>query len=108
MTTAATILGRWRIIGMSTWDNASIDLVEPGFIIFAARAKGDDGLWVVTAALDCAFDRTRCDVSFDFTGSDEGDQVSGYGWAELSGPDKITGEIAFHNGDDTTFEARRW
>ena len=108
MTAPPTILGRWQITGMSTWDTDYIDLVEPGFVTFAASAMGEMAFGVVTAALDCAFDKTRCDVSFDFTGSDEGDQVSGNGWAQLSSPDTITGEIAFHNGDDTTFEARRW
>ena len=56
---------------------------------------GEMAFGVVTATLDCAFDKTKCDVSFDFTGSDEGDQVSGNGWAEMSGPDTITGEIEF-------------
>ena len=108
MTKAATILGKWRITAMSTWGRDYIDLVEPGFIAFAACAMGEMAFGVVNATLDCAFDKTESDVSFDFTGFDEGDEVSGKGSATLSGPDKITGEIEFHNGDDTTFEAQRW
>ena len=103
-----TIVGKWRIIGMSTWDNEYIDLVEPGYITFATHDPGEMALGVVTASLDCAFDKTKCDVSFGFTGSDEGDRVSGSGWAEMSSPGAITGEIEFHNGDNTTFKARRW
>jgi len=93
---------------MSTWDNAYIDLIEPGFITFATRDMGEMAFGVVTATLDCAFDASESDVSFTFTGSDEGDEISGEGWAELTEPDKIKGKIEFHNGDETTFNARRW
>ena len=105
---APTIIGKWRITGMSTWDCDYIDLVEPGFITFATREMGEMAFGVVTATLDCAFNAAKSDVSFQFTGSDEGDEISGEGWAELKEPNKIRGEIEFHNGDDTTFEARRW
>ena len=108
MRKAASLDGRWRFTAMSTWDNDYIDLVEPGFITFAGSSGSEMVFGVVTAALDCAFDKTRSDVSFTFVGSDEGDQVSGQGSAEMTGPDTITGEIEFHNGDDTTFQARRW
>ena len=108
MTGRTTIVGKWRLVAMSTWDRDYIDLVEPGFIAFAGRDMGEMIFGVVTATLDCAFDKTRCDVSFDFIGFDEGDEVSGQGWAEMKSPDTITGEIEFRNGDDTTFEARRW
>jgi len=103
-----TIVGKWRITGMSTWDCDYIDLVEPGFITFATHEMGEMAFGVVTATLDCAFDTAKSDVSFEFTGSDEGDEISGEGWAELEESNKIRGEIAFHNGDDTTFEGRRW
>ncbi len=108
MTKAQTIVGKWRFTAMSTWDQDYIDLVEPGFIAFAVKKMGEMTFGVVKATLDCAFDKTKCDVSFDFTGCDEGDEVSGQGWAETSSPDTIPGEIEFRNGDDTTFEARRW
>ncbi len=68
-TTSPTIVGRWRFTGMSTWDNACIDLVEPGFITLATRDMGEMAFGVVTASPDCAFDKTRCDVSFH-TGDD--------------------------------------
>jgi len=105
---APTIVGKWRITGMSTWDRAYIDLVEPGFITFATRELGEMAFGVVTATLDCAFNAAKSDVSFEFTGSDEGDEISGEGWAELEEVNKIRGKIEFHNGDDTTFEGRRW
>jgi hypothetical protein len=105
---ARTIVGKWRIIAMSTWDRDYVDLVEPGFITFATREMGEMAFGVVTATLDCAFNVGKTDVSFEFSGSDEGDEISGEGWAELTEPNKIKGEIEFYNGDDTTFEAHRW
>lgn len=108
MTDAQTIVGKWRFTAMSTWDNDYIDLVEPGSIAFAVRKMGEMAFGVITATLDCAFDKTKRDVSFDFTGFDEGDEVSGQGWAEMTSSDTISGEIEFRDGDDTTFEARRW
>ena len=42
------------------------------------------------------------------SGADEGDEVSGEGWAELDEDGSIRGKIAFHNGDEATFKARRW
>jgi hypothetical protein len=105
---ATTTIGKWRITSMSTWDRDYIDLVEPGFITFATRGIGEMAFGVVTATLDCAFNAAKTDVSFDFIGSDEGDEISGEGSAELTDSNTIKGEIEFHNGDDTTFEARRW
>ncbi|WP_375465525.1 hypothetical protein [uncultured Methylobacterium sp.] len=99
--------GKWRITETGTWDNDYLDLVEPAFIAF--DPPGGDSAFrfgVVVASLDCAYSRT--DVGFDFHGSDEGDEISGGGWAAFDGPDAIHGEIAFENGDDTTFKARRW
>jgi hypothetical protein len=36
------------------------------------------------------------------------DPASGAGEAELGEDGLLTGEIRFHNGDDSTFKARRW
>ena len=110
MTGQTTIVGKWRLTAMSNWDwdRDDIDLVEPGFIAFAVRDMSEMAFGVINATLDCAFDKTRCDVSFDLTGFDEGDEVSGQGWAEMTSPHTIAGEIKFRNGDDTTFKTRRW
>lgn len=40
--------------------------------------------------------------------ADEGDQVSGDGWAELQNDGSLAGEISYHNGDETTFKAAPW
>jgi hypothetical protein len=38
-------------------------------------------------------------------GADEGDQVSGRGWAALVDDETIEGHLFFHLGDDSTFRA---
>lgn len=45
-------------------------------------------------------------VEFSFEGSDEGDRISGRGWAVLEG-DELQGRVFIHHGDDSSFAARR-
>lgn len=99
--------GKWRITETGTWDKDYLDLVEPAFIAFDEPAGTSEFRFgAVVACLDCAYSLT--DVGFRFQGSDEGDEVFGEGWAEFEGPNAIHGEIAFWNGDETTFKGRRW
>jgi hypothetical protein len=74
----------------------------------SSGAKGDGELrfGAVEAALQCSYATTSID--FTWHGSDEGDEVSGEGWAELDDDGSISGEISFDNGDETTFKAQRW
>ena len=100
------LVGRWRITAMSQWQADDLDLVEPAFIEFARQGSGEFRFGVVVAALDCSYAQTSID--FTWHGSDEGDEVSGNGWAEIEEDGSISGEITFHNGDESTFKARRW
>lgn len=70
---------------MSGWDRDAIDLVEPGFIEFAGDGTGQFGFIAVRGWLDCRpVEREgRTGVEFTWEGVDEGDQVSGRGWALL-------------------------
>jgi hypothetical protein len=45
-------------------------------------------------------------VDFTFEGFDEGDEVTGRGWAELNGG-KLTGRIAFQQEDESGFVAKK-
>ncbi len=91
---------------MELWDNDFLDLMEPAYIFFDGNAAGEFVFGCVTGSLHC---RTKA-LSADFTweGNDEMDQVSGDGWAELQQDGSITGEIRFHNGDDSTFQGHPW
>ena len=47
-------------------------------------------------------------VEFSWQGSDEGDEVSGRGWAALNPDGTLEGHIYFHLGDDSAFRAERF
>jgi hypothetical protein len=46
-------------------------------------------------------------VEFTWQGSDEGDEVSGRGWAVLADDGSLQGHLYFHLGDDSGFRAIR-
>jgi hypothetical protein len=109
MSESRRIVGRWRITEMDNWDQEAVDLVEPGFIEFDEDGLGGLGFIAVTGELDCRdADRDgRPGVEFSWQGSDEGDDVSGRGWAALNPDGTLEGHIYFHLGDDSAFHAER-
>lgn len=109
MTNLTSVTGRWRIVSMELWDPDAIDLVEPGFIQFNQDGSGQFGFIAVRGWMDCreATRDGRACVEFTWEGSDEGDQVSGRGWATLTDEGTLDGRIFFHLGDDSGFHAVR-
>jgi hypothetical protein len=97
MSESRRIIGRWRITEMDNWDQEAVDLVQPGFIEF-----DEDGLDCCDADRD-----SRPGVEFSWQGSDEGDDVSGRGWATLNPDGTLEGHIYFHLGDDSAFRGER-
>jgi hypothetical protein len=104
---AAPLAGRWRIVEMSGWDRDAIDLVEPGFIEFTEDGTGQFGFIAVRGWLDYrpAERDGQAGVEFTWEGIDEGDQVSGRGWASLVDDVMVEGHLFFHMGDDSSFRA---
>jgi len=102
------LIGRWRIVEMGGWARDAIDLVEPGFIEFAGDRTGQFGFIAVRGWLDCRpVERDgRVGVEFTWDGVDDGDQVSGRGWASLVDDVTIEGHLFFHTGDDSSFRAK--
>lgn len=99
------ILGRWRIIETDLWDKDYLDMLGPAHITFRADGHGSFAFGAVTAGLQCHY--ASDGVSFTWVGSDEMDEVSGDGSADLTDDGTLDGEIVFHNGDETQFKARR-
>jgi hypothetical protein len=100
--------GRWRIVEMDLWDRDALDLVAPAFIEFSPDHTGEFGFIVVTGWIDWRRVGTgRSGVEFTWEGTDEGDQVSGRGWAELLDDGVMNGHLYFHLGDDSSFRAER-
>jgi hypothetical protein len=106
MTKAASVKGRWRIVEMQLWDKDFLDMMEPAYIVFDGKSGGEFAFGCVTGGLHCR--KSPSGVEFTWEGNNEMDQASGAGWAELQKDGSLTGEIRFHNGDDSTFKARRW
>ena len=100
------VVGKWRIVEMELWDTSFVDLLEPAYIAFDQRRRGEFVFGAVHASLDCRYGSD----SVDFTGEgfDEMDPASGDGEATLDESGLLVGEIRFHNGDDSGFNARRW
>lgn len=102
--------GRWRITAMDLWNRDAVDLVSPGHIEFDADGMGEFGFIAVQGSMDCR--SVRRDgwewVEFSWQGDDEGDYVSGRGWAHVIDDGTLNGHLFFHRGDDSSFRAQRW
>lgn len=83
---------------METWDQDFLDLVGPARITFVRGGRGEIHFGAVDLTLDWRAPAAGGRVEFTFEGFDEGDEVSGRGWAKLDG-DRLTGKILFHMGE---------
>ena len=103
------ITGRWNIHEMSAWDEAFIHLTGQAFIEFRGRNRGEFSFGAVTGDLDYRLgERDGLPlVEWCWLGFDEGDPTCGRGWAVLQPDGSLSGEIFFHEGDESGFTARR-
>lgn len=112
MATAGTakdaLLGTWRIVATELWDLDDLDLMEPAHLTLKPNGHGSLGLLAIEAILDYRVVQREGlpAIEFSFEGSDEGDQISGRGWAILEG-EQLRGRILIHHGDDSGFTAAR-
>jgi hypothetical protein len=104
------LLGRWRIVSMSTWDKDYINEEVPAFIEFDDRNSGSFQFGYVQGQIDC---RTtswegKPAVEFSWEGGDgaDGTPLTGRGWAILQ-ENELRGMIFIHLGDDSEFVAER-
>ena len=100
------LLGKWRIIEMELWDSDFLDLVEPAYITFDAKGRGEFVFGAVQGSLHCRYGPDS--VRFTRARLRRDGSRLGAGDAELDEDGLLTGEIRFHDGDDSTFKARRW
>ena len=89
---------------MEQWDLDYIDMESPGHITFKNDGTGQLHFGCVDAGLDWSFDPRKGRAEFTFSGFDEGDEVSGRGWAKLKDT-RMAGWLAFHLGDKSGFVA---
>jgi hypothetical protein len=98
-------IGPWRIVWMSDWDQDYVDMDVPGHFTFGPGGSGNFQFGMVQGQMDFRTDR-RQDQRVDFTwhGFDEGDELTGRGYAEIV-DGELRGHIYFHLGDDSAFRA---
>lgn len=79
---------------------------SPGHFTFKKGGPGQLHFGCVEAELDRRAEADTERVEFTFAGFDEGDEVSGRGWAEAQG-NRLTGRTVFHRGDESGFVATK-
>lgn len=104
--TKTAFVGRWRITEMEQWDQEYIDMDGPGHITFTRDNLGEFHFGCVNTQIDWRHDPEAGRVDFTFEGFDEGDEVSGRGWARIEGKE-LVGFFAFHLGDESGFKASK-
>lgn len=101
-------VGTWRIVEMELWDLDAIELVGPALFEVQADGLGRFSFIAVQGGLDWKPDDDALDerIAFSWEGDDEGDPVSGRGWAKVD-DGQLVGRVFFHLGDDSAFRAVR-
>jgi len=101
-------LGRWRIVETEVWDCDALDLSVPAHISFGSDGLGEIQLIAIEASVDYrVVDRGGTPyVEFSWCGHDDADSACGRGWARVEG-EELRGEFFIHQGDDSTFVARK-
>ena len=96
--------GTYEIIEMSEWSKGDIDLVETGFIQIRGK-RGALHFICVDGEMDIRNAKSGV-YKFSWDGNDENDPASGFGEFTCDG-DTLTGRIYIHDGDDSSFVARK-
>lgn len=78
--------------------------MPPGGATARARGEGVSGGLAMRLTGRWRIDGRRC-VEFSWQGDDEGDHVSGRGWAAQADHGTLDGHLFFHLCDDSAFHA---
>ena len=100
------LIGKWRLVEADLWDREYLDMLGPAFIEFKRNGRGEVRFGCVVGGLDCSYSSGAAD--FTWQGHDEMDEANGDGIALLEDNGSLTVEFSFHNGDETTFKAKKW
>ena len=105
MKTPKAFLGTWRIVETKLWDTDALDLIAPAHITFNEDGLGSFQVVAIQGEIDPRFYGRR--VEFSWAGDDEGSEVNGRGWAQVSTDGKLRGRFFLHRGDESSFVAKR-
>lgn len=108
--------GKWKIIEMPDLSEDYLSQSKDPHIMITAykrgRVSGHYQYGLCEGELDgevvAESEGKPLEIRFSFEGSDEMEQVNGYGVATLSDDNKtLTGKLHYHMGDDWRFTCRR-
>ena len=104
----SSFTGRWQIVSMDEWDVDYMEEEGPAFIEFGADQLGEFRFGLTSGNIDYRITERGGNPAIEWTweGMDEMDPCTGRGWAVLEG-DELHGMIFFHQGDESSFVARR-
>ena len=100
-------VGRWRITEMELWTAEDRDLLGLARLMLNRDGSGEMSFIALVARLDYQVGQRNGQpaIEFSFDGSDEGDRISGRGWAVLES-DALHGRVFIYHGDESSFVAR--
>ena len=99
------LIGRWRIVAADLWERDYLDLCGPATLDIRADGHGEIAFGALQAGLELAYGSS--DVSFDWIGFDEMDEVRGSGSAGLLEDGSLEIEFDRYHGDDAILKAER-
>ncbi len=101
--------GTWHIYEMEQWDEDYFNMDVQAYIEIKPDNHGLFQFGLVCGDIDGRIIDYSDEKRFDFTwdGNDECDHASGSGWVIIKEIDMIEGEFRIHNGDSSTFLAKR-
>ena len=99
----------WRIFETEMWDLEALDLLGEAHLRFGQGRLGSLQMIAIEASVDYRFVEREGvpHVEFSWSGFDDMHPASGRGWARIDGA-TLRGQIFIHQGDSSTFAARRW
>ena len=99
------LIGRWRIVAADIWERDYLDLCGPAMLDIRADGHGEIAFGAFQASLDLASGYS--DVSFDWEGFDEMDEVRGSGSDQLLEDGSLEIEFDRQHGDEAILKAER-
>ncbi|HLB70242.1 MAG: hypothetical protein OIN88_15440 [Candidatus Methanoperedens sp.] len=101
--------GTWHIYEMEVWDEDYFNMEVQAYIRLEANNRGDFQFGLVSGDIDGRVADHADGKRFEFTweGIDECDPASGSGWIRIREKNTLEGDFRFHDGDSSTFLARR-
>lgn len=101
--------GTWHIQSMDLWDEDFLNMETQAYIEIKSNKTGSFQFGLVSGNIDGDVTKVNGQeiYMFSWEGNDECDHAFGSGWCSLQDGKTMNGEISFHRGDCSGFQATR-